>query len=361
MLESESFSPNPYLYSQVSMIDLRSDTVTHPTPEMRRAIAEAPVGDDVFGQDPTVNRLEELAAGMLGKQAGLFVTSGSMGNLVALLTHCGRGDEIIVGDQAHIFTSEQGGPSVLGGIAMYPLHNQPDGTLLLDDIRNAIRADDVHNPRTRLICLENTQMRMNGAPLNATYLNEVRGVADAHHLKIHMDGARIFNAAVALGVNVKTLARDSDTVLFCLSKGLSAPVGSMLVGPREFIQEARRARKLVGGGWRQAGVLAAAGIVALETMIERLAEDHANAKYLAESLADLPGIELDPSAVKTNMIIFRLAPNGINPAQLVERVREERVLLQARGSRQVRAATHYGVTRADMDAVITAIRRALRS
>lgn len=343
------------------MIDLRSDTVTHPTPEMRRAMAEAPVGDDVYGEDPTVNRLEELAAEMLGKQAGLFVASGSMGNLIALLTHCGRGDEIIVGDQAHIFTSEQGGPSVLGGIAMYPLPNQLDGTLVLDNIRSAVRADDVHNPRTRLICIENTHMRMNGAPIGPEYLKQVRAIADTHHLSIHTDGARIFNAATALDVNVKELTRDSDSVQFCLSKGLSAPVGSMLVGSRDFIQQARRARKLVGGGWRQAGVIAAAGIVALETMIERLRDDHANAKYLAECLADLPGIELDPAMVKTNMVIFRLTPNGVSAAELVERANKDGVLLQKRGTYQVRAATHYGVTQQDVDTAVKAIRRALHA
>ncbi len=341
------------------MIDLRSDTVTHPTLAMREAMARAKVGDDVFGEDPTVNRLEELAAEMLGKDAALFVSSGTMGNFVALLTHCGRGDEIIVGDQSHIFTSEQGGAAVLGGIAMYPIRNQADGTMRLDEIRGAIRADDVHFPRTRLICVENTQMRMNGAPLAIEYLEQVREIADAHKLKIHTDGARIFNAAVALNANVKTLARHSDTVQFCLSKGLSAPVGSMLVGSREFIQEARRARKLVGGGMRQAGVIAAAGIVALETMVDRLAEDHANAKYLAEQLADVAGIELDPATVKTNMVIFGLAPNGIKAPQLAERVKHAGVLLQPRGEFKLRAATHYGITRADVETALHAIRHAL--
>ncbi len=203
------------------MIDLRSDTVTHPTPAMREAMAHAEVGDDVFSEDPTVNRLQDLAAEMLGKEAGLFVSSGTMGNLVALLTHCKRGDEIIVGDQAHIFTSEQGGPSVLGGIPMYPVRNQPDGTMLLDDIRRAIRTDDVHNPRTRLITIENTQMRMSGAPLDAAYLTQVRAIADENDLVIHMDGARIFNAAVAFNVNVKTLTQYADTVQFVRPRRLA--------------------------------------------------------------------------------------------------------------------------------------------
>lgn len=340
-------------------IDLRSDTVTQPTPAMREAMARAEVGDDVFGEDPTVNRLEELAASMLGKQDALFVSSGTMGNLIALLTHCGRGDEIIAGSQSHIFTSEQGGASVLGGIGMFPVPNQADGTLPLDKIRAAIRADDVHYPRTRLICLENTQMRMNGAPLEIQYIKQVRALADAHGLKIHTDGARIFNAAIALGVNVRELTADSDTVQFCLSKGLSAPVGSMLVGPRDFILQARRARKLVGGGTRQAGVIAAAGIVALETMVDRLAQDHANAKYLAECLADLPGIELDPADIKTNMVIFGLVPNGVTARELAERLKQEGILVQPRGEYQVRAATHSGITRDDVETAFRAIRRAL--
>lgn len=341
------------------MIDLRSDTVTQPTPAMRQAMAAAEVGDDVFGEDPTVKRLEEIAAEKLGKEAGLFVSSGTMGNLISLLTHCARGDEIIVGDQSHIFSSEQGGPSVLGGIAMSPVRNQPDGTMSLVDIRDAIRTDDVHYPRTRLICIENTHMRLNGAPLSLEYIEQVRRIADDHRLYVHTDGARIFNAVIALGVDAKILARPSDTVQFCLSKGLAAPVGSMLVGPGDFIREARRARKLVGGGMRQAGIIAAAGIVALETMIDRLADDHGNAKYLAECLADLPGIDLDPASVKTNMMIFGLAPGGISAPELVERVKQTGVLLQARGAFKVRAVTHYGIVRADVETALNAIRRAL--
>lgn len=342
-----------------SLIDLRTDTVTQPTPEMREAMARADVGDDGFGEDPTVNRLQELAAEKLGKQAALFVASGTMGNLVALLTHCRRGDEMLVGNQSHIFLSEQGGASVLGGIAMFPVANQSDGTLPLDEIRSAVRADDPHFPRTRLICLENTHMRMSGAPLTMEYLDQVREIANARNLKIHLDGARIFNAAIALDVNVQALTRAADSVQFCLSKGLAAPVGSILVGTRDFILEARRARKLVGGAMRQAGVIAAAGIVALETMIERLAQDHANAKYLAEQLADLPGILLDPARIQTNMVIFELVPNGVNAQQLAQRVKQDGVLVQPRGAYKIRAATHYGITRADVETAFHSIRRAL--
>jgi threonine aldolase len=341
------------------VVDLRSDTVTQPTPAMREAMARAEVGDDVYGEDPTVNRLEELAEEKLGKPAALLVASGTMGNLVALLTHCGRGDEVIIGDQQHSFTSEVAGMAALAGIQAHPVPNRGDGTVALEGIRSAIRADNIHYPRTRLIALENTHLRANGAPLPPAYLKQVRAVADEHGLKIHTDGARIFNAAVALNVAVVELARDSDSVQFCLSKGLSAPVGSVLVGSKEFIAEARRNRKMVGGGMRQAGVIAAAGIVALETMVERLAEDHSNARYLAENLADLPGIVLDPETVKTNMVFFKLEPNGLDAAELAGRVEREGVRIQVRGQYLLRAATHYGIDRADVERAVAAIKRAL--
>jgi threonine aldolase len=341
------------------VIDLRSDTVTQPTPAMREAMARAEVGDDVYGEDPTVNRLQELAAEKLGKPAALFVPSGTMGNLVALLTHCGRGDEVIIGDQQHSFTSEVAGMAALGGIQPRPVPNQRDGTLALQDIRSAIRADNIHYPRTRLIMLENTHLRANGAPLRPDYLKQVRAVADENGLLIHTDGARIFNAAVALHVPVAELARDSDSVQFCLSKGLSAPVGSVLVGSQDFIAEAQRNRKMVGGGMRQAGVLAAAGIVALETMVDRLADDHANAKYLAENLADLPGIVLNPETVKTNMVLFAVEPDGLDADELAARIEREGILIQARGKYLLRAATHYGIDRADVERAIETIKRAL--
>lgn len=341
------------------MIDLRSDTVTLPTPAMREAMARAEVGDDQYGEDPTVRRLEALAAGKLGKQAGLFVASGTMGNLIALLTHCARGDEVIVGKSQHIFTSERGGASALGGIVFNEVPNQPDGTLALAELENAIRPDIILAPRTRLIALENTHLRANGAPLAPSYTRQVRALADRHGLKIHTDGARIFNAAVALQVDARELAQDSDSIQFCLSKGLAAPVGSVLVGSAEFIAGARRTRQLVGGAMRQAGVIAAAGIVALETMVDRLAEDHAHARYLAERLADLPGIDLDPETVRTNMVIFGLVPNGVTAPELVSRAERAGVQLQARGSYTVRAATHYGITRADIERAAAVVHHAL--
>ena len=260
------------------IVDLRSDTITLPTPSMRKAMATADVGDDVFGEDPTVNHLEEMAAERLGKEAGLYVTSGTMANLVCQLTHCGRGEEMILGDQAHIFFYEQGGSSAVGSIHPRTVPNQPDGKLLLEDIEAAVRPDNVHFPVTRLVVLENTHNRCNGAPLDSDYLQSVRRLADTYGLKIHMDGARLFNAAVALDVAAAELAAAADSVSVCLSKGLAAPVGSVVCGTRSFIDRARRARKVLGGGMRQAGILAAAGIVALTEMTDRLAEDHANAQ-----------------------------------------------------------------------------------
>lgn len=345
---------------QMKTIDLRSDTVTLPTPQMRQAMANAELGDDVFGEDPTINRLEAMAAAKTGKEAAVFVASGSMGNLVALLTHCGRGDEVIVGEKAHTFINEVGGMAALGGIQPRTLPNQPDGTLALDDIKRAIRGDDQHWPRTRLITLENTMNACNGAPLAPAYLWSVQELAKKHSIKIHTDGARIFNAAVALGVPVSELTRYTDTISFCLSKGLSAPVGSLLCGARDFIAEARRQRKMVGGGMRQAGVIAAAGIVALETMIDRLADDHANAKYLAENLADIPGIELDPARVRTNIVYFDLS-NGLTADELGVRLAREGVLVLDTGEKRMRAVTHYGIERADVDTAIGAFKRALKS
>lgn len=337
-------------------IDLRSDTVTMPTPQMREAMAKAELGDDVFREDPSINRLEEMAAAKLNKEAALFVASGTMANIVSLLTHCGRGDEVIVGDKAHTFINEVGGMAALGGIHPRTVPNQPDGTLAVEDIRSVIRGDNVHWPRTRLVTLENTHNACYGSPLAPAYLWSVAEIAREHKLKVHTDGARIFNAAIALGVPASELARHTDTVSFCLSKGLSAPVGSLLCGTREFIAEARRLRKMVGGGLRQAGVLAAAGIVALETMVDRLAEDHANARWFAECLADVPGIQIDPTRVKTNIVFFDLEPGMLNASQLADRLAQKGVLIGAAGTRRIRTVTHYGIEHADMEAAFAAIR-----
>ncbi|MBC7252200.1 MAG: low-specificity L-threonine aldolase [Anaerolineae bacterium] len=338
----------------MNVIDLRSDTVTLPTQAMREAMYHAEVGDDVYGEDPTVNRLEAMAAERMGKEAALFVVSGTMANLVALLTHCGRGDEIIVGDLAHTFLYEQGGASALGGIHVHTVRNQPDGTLDLQEIEGAIRADNVHFPRTRLVCLENTHNRCGGMPLTPEYTAAVGALAHRHDLAVHLDGARIFNAAVALGVDVRDLTRDVDTVAFCLSKGLCAPVGSLLCGTRDFIAEARRNRKVVGGGMRQAGIIAAAGIVALEQMVDRLAEDHENARRLAFGLAEIPGISLDPTQVKTNIVIFDLIAERPTPAEFAARLGEAGVKVLALGQR-IRLVTHHGIDAADIERALAVI------
>lgn len=341
-------------------IDLRSDTVTRPTPAMRAAMAAADVGDDVFGEDPTVNRLEALAAERVGKAAGLFVASGTQGNLAALLATCGRGDEVILGDQSHTFVYEAGGSAAVGGIHPRPVATRPDGTLDVEVIEAAVRPDNVHFPPTRLICLENTHNRCGGAALAPAYMAEVRAAADRHGLAIHLDGARLFNAAAALGVAAADLARDADSVTFCLSKGLAAPVGSVLCGPRGFVDRARRARKLLGGGMRQAGVIAAAGIVALETMVDRLVDDHANARRLADGLAGLPGLVVDPERVATNIVIFELRPGAGSPDGLVAAVAERGVRVLAIGGRRLRAVTHYEVSADDVERAIAVFEAVLR-
>ncbi len=338
--------------------DLRSDTVTRPTPEMREAMAQAPVGDDVYGEDPTVNRLQALAAERLGKEAALFVPSGTMGNLASLLAHCGRGDEVIVGDRSHTFLYEQGGMSALGGIMPHTVPNQPDGTITLEDIESAIRGDDAHFPRTRLVCLENTHNACNGSPLSAAYMSEVASLAYSRGLQVHVDGARIFNAAVALNVGVAELVQDVDSVTFCLSKGLSAPVGSLICGSGPFIQEVHRARKVLGGGMRQAGVIAAAGVVALETMVDRLAEDHARARRLAEGFAELPYVEVGP--VHTNIFYFSLSEAcPIDGAALAAELKTRGILLPNRGARSFRVVTHCWIDDADVERALFAMREVL--
>ncbi len=343
------------------IIDLRSDTITLPTPSMRKAMAEADVGDDVFGEDPTVNRLEEMAAERLGKDAGLYVSSGTMANLVCQLTHCGRGEEMILGDQAHIFFYEQGGSSAVGSIHPRTVPNQPDGKLLLEDIEAAVRTENVHFPVTRLVVLENTHNRCNGAPLDSDYLQSVRRLADTYNLKIHMDGARLFNAAAALDVPAAELADAADSVSFCLSKGLAAPVGSVVCGSRSFIDRARRARKVLGGGMRQAGILAAAGIVALTEMTARLPDDHANARHLAQGLATLEDITVEPAAVRTNIVFFEIMREDVTAKQLADTLAIEGVRVLPTGSQRLRAVTHYHISAQDIDHALEVIRKVLRN
>jgi len=324
-------------------IDLRSDTVTQPTPAMRAAMAAAPVGDDVFGDDPTVNRLQELAADKVGKEAGLFVPSGTMGNLIALLVHCGRGDEAILGARAHTVLYEGGGISYLGGIHSRQVMEQPDGSLALEDIEALIRPEDVHQPPTRLVSVENTHNRCGGTFQTPDYLRSLADFAHARGLVVHIDGARLFNAAVAQGVDARDLAGPVDSVTFCLSKGLCAPVGSVLCGSRAFINRARHIRKHLGGGMRQAGVIAAAGIVALEGMVARLADDHARARALAKGLSEIPQIALD-GMPPTNMVFFNLADSvALTVGQVEARMQERGILVHATGKRRFRLVTHYWV------------------
>lgn len=343
------------------VVDLRSDTVSSPTPEMRRAMAQAEVGDDVYGEDPTVNRLQEMSAERMGKEAGLFVASGTMGNLVAILAHCGRGDEVILGKQAHTYRYEAGGISVLGGVHSCQIPNQPDGTLALEDIRMAIRPDDIHQPITRLITLENTHNRCGGVSLTPAYTRQVSELARQHGLRLHLDGARIFNAAIGLGVDVRELTAPVDSVTFCLSKALCAPVGSVLCGSQEFIEKALRLRKMLGGGMRQAGILAAAGILALESMVDRLAEDHARARRLAEGLSRIPGLVLEPGTPFTNMVFVQLAPETapLTVEVVTKRLAERGVLVGDVGRMRFRMVLHYWVDDAGVERTIQAFAASL--
>ncbi len=346
-----------------NVIDLRSDTVTQPSPAMREAMYRAEVGDDVYGEDPTVNRLEELAAAKVGKEAALYVPSGAMGNTTAILTHCRRGDEIIVGDRSHIYLYEVGGAARLNGSPARSVPTRPDGTLDRVRLASAFQGSDIHEARTGLLCLENTHNMCGGRVIPPQTLRELATPAHERGLPVHMDGARLFNAAVALGLPASELAAQVDSVMFCLSKGLSAPVGSMLAGSREFIAEARRVRKLLGGGMRQAGIIAAAGIVALNEMVDRLAEDHANARHLAEGLANIPGVAVDPASVETNILFFGVvSESGINAAAntaLAEAAAREGVLLSGGDDGRIRAVTHYGITAADIDRALVVIAQCL--
>ncbi|WP_428266391.1 low-specificity L-threonine aldolase [Haliangium sp.] len=335
-------------------IDLRSDTVTLPAPAMLAAMTEAPLGDDVYGEDPTVARLEALAAARVGMEAAVFVPSGTMGNLCAVLAHCGRGEEAIVGDRSHIFEWEAGGASVLGGVPLHPMPNAVDGTLALARVDAAIRGpEDSHEAPTRLLCLESTHNECGGPALPLDYLAAARQLTRERGLALHLDGARLFNAAAALGVPATAITTHVDSVMFCLSKGLAAPVGSMLAGPATVIARARRVRKMLGGGMRQAGVLAAAGIVALDRMVDRLAEDHEHARRLAQALAQLPAVRIDLDRIQSNIVCFTLADRDAPlPTQARAAVIAELAaagVLISDTKQELRAVTHYGVEPADID------------
>ncbi|HXR64328.1 MAG TPA: low-specificity L-threonine aldolase [Ktedonobacteraceae bacterium] len=347
-------------------IDLRSDTLTLPTQAMREAMYRAELGDDVYGEDPTVNRLQEMAAEIMGKEAALLVPTGGMGNTAAVMAHVGRGEAFIVGDQSHLYLNEQGSASTIGGAPRVVVRTDEGGMFDLREVRANINdGSDAHNAETKLLCLENTHNYCGGTVLSIAQVEALAELAHTHGLAVHMDGARIFNAATALGVPVRELVRSVDSVMFCLSKGLSAPVGSMIVGSRAFIQRAHRVRKLLGGGMRQAGILAAAGIVGLEQMVERLAEDHENSKLLAQGLADYPQIEIQPTRVVTNIVVFSLrdaAGQILGKAEtdlFISKSREQGVLIGAISDEKIRAVTHYGIDSADIKSALSAIRRVL--
>ncbi len=335
-----------------SRIDLRSDTVTLPTESMRRAMYEAEVGDDVYGEDPTVKRLQEMAAECMGKEAALFVSSGTQGNMVSLLAHCKRGDEVILGNESHIVVYEAGAAAVFGGLIYRTVPTTRFGELPVKDVEAGIRGPNVHFPPTGLICLENTHNRCGGTVITPEYMAQVRAVADRHHLPIHLDGARIFNAALALGVQPRGIAQYADSVMFCLSKGLSAPIGSLICGKADFIQRALRMRKMAGGGMRQVGVIAAAGIVALTEMVDRLAEDHDNARRLAEGLANIPSIVVDMETVQTNMVLFYSDNPRWTTDSLTNALVQVGVLVTSMGRTQIRAVAHYGISTADVDEAV---------
>ncbi len=338
----------------MKVIDLRSDTVTLPSPEMRQAIFNAELGDDVYDEDPTVNSLQERVAELLGKEASLFVSSGTMGNLISLLVHCGRGDQAIIGDASHINLWEQNGASSLGGISLRTIPNLSDGTLSPASILPAINPDNIHCAKTRLICLENT---WNGHPLSLRYIHEIRELADRNLLKMHLDGARMFNACIALSVTPRDLARDFDSVQFCFSKGLSAPVGSMVCGSTDFIKDAKRMRKVLGGAMRQIGIIAAACHVSLDQMIDRLHEDHESAKRLAVGLARIPQIKVDPSLTKTNMVFFDSGSDEVSRTQLVQQLQKNGILVGIEQRLGIRAVTHYGISNNDIDDALDRVQK----
>ncbi len=343
----------------MKLIDLRSDTVTLPSPEMLKAMPIAQLGDDVYEDDPTVNELQEMSANMLGKEDGLFVASGTMGNLIALLTHCPRGSQAIAGDLSHIILHELGGASVLGGIMLRNVPNAKDGRFNLQHLDEiTCDEDDIHKAPTELLCVENT---WHGQALTLDYMESVIKLARKKNFKIHLDGARIFNAAVALKLKPIELTKSFDSIQFCFSKGLAAPVGSMICGDRDFIKRARRMRKMLGGGMRQVGVLAAACQIALTNMVDRLVEDHSNAQLLADELAQLDGIQVEPAAIRTNMVFFRVKGDHEQQAEFCRRLRQDGVIVGADAELGIRAVTHYRIEESDIKETVQRIKNALKT
>jgi len=330
------------------IIDLRSDTVTQPSDQMRDAISNSLLGDDVFGEDPTVNKIEQKAAHIMGKESALLVPSGTMGNLVSILSHCERGTEIILGHKSHTFIYEGGGISSVGGIHSRQLLNDDFGIINLDDIKQAIRDDNVHYPKTSAISLENTHNMCFGSPIEPNYIKSVSVIAKENNLKLHIDGARIFNAAVSLNIDVKDLVKNVDSVTFCLSKGLAAPIGSVVCGSKKFIDKARRHRKVLGGGMRQAGIIAAAGLISLDDCTMQIKKDHNNAKVLAEGLNKIKGLSVQLNLIQTNIIFFKLESDEITAQALVESMNSKGIKFFETSPNRFRLVTHYGITKKDI-------------
>ncbi len=343
----------------MKIVDFRSDTVTKPTEEMRTAMFNAEVGDDVYGEDPTINRLEELAANLVGKEAALFVPTGTMGNQLAVLCHTQRGNEVILEERSHIYNYEVGGIAFLSGVQARIVKGK-NGIMSASDVEKVIVSDeDIHHPQTGLICLENTHNMAGGIVVPPESMKEIYDLSKKYNLLVHLDGARIFNASTALGCDVKKLTQYCDSIMFCLSKGLCAPVGSMLAGSKEFINKARRYRKLLGGGMRQAGILAAAGVVALTNMIERLSEDHENAKLLAEGLNDIEGINIDLNTVQSNILMMDITTPKYNSYSLVSKLKEEGILVSDINSSRIRFVTHKYISKDDINHTISIIKKIL--
>lgn len=343
----------------MSFIDLRSDTVTKPTDEMRKAMYEAEVGDDVYGEDPTVNRLEETAAEMFGKEAALLVTSGTQGNQLAILSHTRHGEEIILEAESHIYLYEAGAAAALAGVQTRAIAGYA-GQMEPEQVRKAIRAKDIHQPVTALICLENTHNKAGGRVLPLSYMKEIKKIADEHRIPVHLDGARLFNAVAATKIKASEWAKNVSSLQICLSKGLSAPVGSLLIGDRDFIERARYWRKRLGGGMRQAGIIAAPGLIALTQMTERLEEDHQNAKKLAEGLNEIMGIYVNLEHVETNIILADIRGTGLSNEAFIEKIKAEGVLAGGFGEGIIRFVTHREITSGDIEKTLISIRKALQ-
>ena len=339
------------------IIDLRSDTVSLPTDEMREAIYRAELGDDVYGEDPTVNALEAKAAQIFGMESAVLVASGTMGNLVASLAQCQRGDEVIVGNKSHLLLYEVANLAVTGGIQIRPIENKDDGTFDLNELELVIRGDDIHVPRTKMVVIENTHNRCSGAVIGLDHIKEISKLARSRDMKVHIDGARIFNAALALGVTPDKLVENADTITFCLSKGLSCPIGSIVCGSKETILEVRRNRKMLGGGMRQAGIFAAAGVVALDTMVDRMSEDHNTAKTLAQGIAEIDGLQVEPNMIKTNIVIVEVLAKPIT--KFISDLKEKGLLVSHADTNRVRLVTHYGIEESDISKTLEIVDSAI--